>query len=95
MQAFRKLIKLYLFDRPEGGSSTYIAADLIALEGRGWLSTVLTQMVAEGELTVVAGGWPDGPRRIYRLSASAWLWLLGEMPECRVRELKKLKLLPG
>lgn len=92
--AFRRLIKLYLFDRPEGEFSIHIRADLIAPDRHGWLEAVLVRMVADGEVVSVASGRPHEKHRVYRLAAGEWMKLLNEEPECAIRELKKLRLLP-
>lgn len=88
--SFCRLIKLYLFDRPEGEYAAFILADLIPSEWRYWLRGILVDLVKDGEVIKVAS--PTQP--LYRLSASAWLHLIKEEPEWRIRALKKLKVLP-
>ncbi len=93
-KAFRRLITLYLFDRPVGEFFIYIRADLIGSNSHDWLWEVLRQMIEDGEILAVDSGRPGEARKIYRLAAGAWLQLLQEEPECRIRECKKRHLLP-
>ena len=91
-EGFRRLIKFYLFERPDGEFGSYIVADLITPDKRDWLHRVLAGMVNSGEVLVVDSG--RSKANFYRLSATTWLQLTKEEPDHWIETLKKFKLLP-
>jgi hypothetical protein len=93
-KVYRRLIQLYLFERPEGEFAIYIRADLIHHNRHMWFLWLLDQMVDENELVKADSNRQSELRTVYRLAAGAWMRLLREEPECQIKKLKKLRMLP-